>query len=234
MWPQLTSLCCKQNSFEDMDSSLHLLPRLHAMDLSNNNISVIRNLHHCSSLVDLNLSYNNIESLSPLRECASHLVRLVLQVGVIQQPATPRHTLPADMKPNLPVHTWLNGPCCLYWLMVFGKTDAVQGNAIRSVQGLQTLTSLTELDLRGNLLASYQEFSRLKGQSLFPPSGPHAEPLTGRSETAAVGCHTPVAHCWSCSLPPYGCRAYISGPSKTPGQQQTEPFCDRCPQSSQT
>ena len=97
VWPQLTSLCCKQNSFEDMDSSLHLLLRLHAMDLSNNNISVIRNLHHCSCLVDLNLSYNNIESLSPLRECGSHLVRLVLQVGVIQQPVTPRCAPPAGM-----------------------------------------------------------------------------------------------------------------------------------------
>ena len=128
MWPQLTSLSCKQNSFEDMDSSLHLLPRLHAMDLSNNNINVIRNLHHCSCLVDLNLSYNNIESLSPLRECGSHLVRLVLQVCVIQPPVTPGCRQPADIKPDGPVHAWLVGSCCLVWLMVsFGEKGCCAG-----------------------------------------------------------------------------------------------------------
>lgn len=44
-----------------------------------------------------------------------------------------------------------------------GCTCWAQGNAIRSLQGLQALTALTELDLRCNLLASYQEFSGLRG-----------------------------------------------------------------------
>ena len=107
--------------------------------------------------------------------------------------------------------------CTGSWFMVsFGDQGFVQGNAIRSIQGLQTLTSLTELDLRGNLLASYQEFSRLKGQSFFPPSASHTQPSAGRSETATIDCHT---HAFNRLLPPYGCRAYMSGPTKTPQQQ---------------
>ena len=75
------SLRCKQNCFVAMDSSLQLLPAVRLLDLSNNNISELQNLHACSSLTDLNLSYNNIASLSPLRDCAGQLRRLILQVS---------------------------------------------------------------------------------------------------------------------------------------------------------
>lgn len=83
LWPNLTSLHCKQNSFERLDSSLNL-PALRLLDLSNNNITVIQNLHLCTSLTDLNLSYNNIQSLAPLREVAATLRRLVLQGNAVR------------------------------------------------------------------------------------------------------------------------------------------------------
>lgn len=79
LWPNLTSLHCTRNTFERMDSSLNL-PALRALDLSNNNITAIQNLHLCSRLTSLNLSYNSIESLAPLRDCATTLQRLILQV----------------------------------------------------------------------------------------------------------------------------------------------------------
>ena len=58
-----------------------------------------------------------------------------------------------------PLMAWLQAP------LAYGA----QGNAIRSIRGLHQLTLLTELDLRCNLLASYQEFSQLKGTR--PPQG---------------------------------------------------------------
>ena len=48
------------------------------------------------------------------------------------------------------------------------RAKSLQGNAIRSMKGLQNLVSLTELDLRCNLLASYPELRSLKGRQLKP------------------------------------------------------------------
>lgn len=45
---------------------------------------------------------------------------------------------------------------------------ASQGNALKSVHGLSKLTALTELDLRCNLFASYQEFTQLQGTRAGP------------------------------------------------------------------
>lgn len=80
-----------------MDSSLNL-PALRALDLSNNNITAIQNLHLCSRLSSLNLSYNNIASLDPLRECTISLQQLKIQVCIKLKPLASRFAHLCEMR----------------------------------------------------------------------------------------------------------------------------------------
>ena len=170
LWSNLTSLNCTQNTLERMDSSLNL-PALRALDLSNNNISAIQNLHFCSNLTSLNLGYNNIESLAPLRECTTNLQRLILQVdsACLRTSICTVFTLSPFCLPYiLPFpRIWQAWACSCNHTSLQKRLTAMlmvmQGNAVRSMRGLQRLTSLTELDLRCNLLASYHDFHFLKG-----------------------------------------------------------------------
>ncbi|KAK9823284.1 hypothetical protein WJX72_001616 [[Myrmecia] bisecta] len=83
-WPQLKQLSCSSNSFTAMDESLTLLPAVETLDLSNNNLQELQNLHACHALTELDLSNNSIACVEAISQCTGRLRKVVLQGNALK------------------------------------------------------------------------------------------------------------------------------------------------------
>lgn len=113
-WTNLKSLSCIYNELVEIDDSLKTTENLTVLDLSRNQIFEAQNLSQLTQLRALDLSFNSIGSLGEVPRLST-LVQLYLQ-----------------------------------------------SNGISSLEGISSLTALEELDLRWNVLSCWSDIVKLR------------------------------------------------------------------------
>ena len=87
LWRQLRSLRLVNCGIATLDASFQFMPSLQHLDVSHNDISELKNLHHCSSLSTLVASHNKITSIHLLRRVLGNVTALDLshnRIGCIR------------------------------------------------------------------------------------------------------------------------------------------------------
>jgi hypothetical protein len=82
-WKYLQYLRLNNCGLVRIDPTLHLLPKLVTLDLSNNDIQHIVHLHDCHSLKTLNMSYNRVRVLSNLERVLGNVQDIDLSHNLI-------------------------------------------------------------------------------------------------------------------------------------------------------